>query len=178
MSAMHGSNPFETLGLMPGYAIDRDQVERAYRARIAEAHPDAGSEAIGLDPAAFNQARAILLDDEQRANALLAMLGGPDASACKELPDGFLMDMMMQRQEIEEAIESGGDAQRDHWEQWGLDQRATYRQELTEQFGALGEHPNEDQLRAIRVQLNAWRYIERLIEQLDPEYDPAQADFH
>ena len=175
---MHGSNPFETLGLTPSYAVDRDQVERAYRARIAGAHPDANPEAMELDPASFNQARATLLDDEQRANALLAMLGGPDASACKDLPDGFLMQMMMQRQEIEEAIESGGDAEREHWEQWGIEQRAEYRQQITDMFGALGEAPSQDQLRAIRIQLNAWRYIERLIEQLDPEYDPAQADFH
>ena len=29
----------------------------------------------------------------------------------------------------------------------------------------------------IRESLNAWRYIERLIEQLDPDYSPAEADF-
>jgi hypothetical protein len=29
----------------------------------------------------------------------------------------------------------------------------------------------------IRRELNAWRYIERLIEQLDPNYDPGRADF-
>ena len=44
-------------------------------------------------------------------------------------------------------------------------------------FDALGERPDAPALAAIRRELNAWRYIERLIEQLDPDYDPARADF-
>ena len=177
MSVERDSNPFAMLGLARAYSVDREAVERAYRTRLASAHPDAGSDSIGTDPAALNRARATLLDDEQRAIALLGLLGGPDASSCRDLPDGFLMQMMVQRQEIEEAIESGGDAEREQWEQWGIEQRRAYHERIAEMFDSLSEDPRGDELRAIRVQLNAWRYIERLIEQLDPEYDPAQADF-
>jgi DnaJ-domain-containing protein 1 len=170
-------SPFETLGVPMRYAIERDQIERAYRARLSASHPDAGGDQVGIDPATLNKARTTLLDDEQRAFVLLALLGGPDASQCKDLPDGFLMDMMMQRQEIEEAIESGGDAEREQWESWGIEQRRSYRDRVGAMFDALRDPAQDEDLRAIRVELNAWRYIERLIEQLDPEYDPSRADF-
>lgn len=168
-------NPFAILGLSPSYRLDRDAIERAYRVRLANAHPDVGGSEI--DPATLNQARTALLDGEQRAIVLLNLLGGPGASECKDLPDGFLMQMMMQRQEIEEAIESGGEEEREEWERWGVEQRKEYRERVGSMFNQLDTEPDADSLRAIRVQLNAWRYIERLIEQLDPEYDPARADF-
>ncbi len=147
------------------------------------AHPDVGEVDDGPgspgspDAAELNRARAILLDGEQRANALLEVLGGPSASACKDLPDGFLMEMMTRRQEIEEEIAQAGDQSRTRWEAWARDERAQYARSACELFGALGEAPGPEKLAEIRVLLNAWRYIERLIEQLDPEYDPAQADF-
>lgn len=177
MSEHVQQSPFETLGLAPVYRVDRDQIERAYRTRLASAHPDTASGGLGLDPASLNKARASLLDDEQRAVALLELLGGPGASECKDLPDGFLMEMMDTRQQIEEAIESGGEQQRERWERWGIEQRRAHRERIAELFDALGDEPDARGLRAIRVELNAWRYIERLIEQLDPEYDPARADF-
>jgi DnaJ-domain-containing protein 1 len=168
-------NPFEILGLPTGYALDHDMIERAYRSRLTKFHPDAGGGGES-DSATLNKARRVLLDDEQRAIALLDALGGPDARLCKDLPDGFLMGMMMQRQEIEEAIESGGDVEREEWEQWGIEQRRDYRTRVGSMFDGLEDDPSEESLNAIRVELNAWRYIERLIEQLDPEYDPARAD--
>ncbi len=177
MSEVAHDDPFALLGLEIAYRIDRDAIERAYRARLRTAHPDAGGDEAMIDPAKLNEARSVMLDDERRAVAMLSLLGGPDASGCKDLPDGFLMDMMMQRQQIEEAIESGGDAEREQWERWGIEQRRAYSERVAGMFEALGDPPGREALRAIRVELNAWRYIERLIEQLDPEYDPASADF-
>lgn len=173
-------NPFLLLAVPQRYPIDRSQIEWAYRQRLSAAHPDAaGSKPVNADqhdPAALNKARSVLLSDEQRAIALLAILGGPDASACRDLPDGFLMDMMMQRQEIESAIETGGEQERAEWERWGVEQRRAHRDRVADLFEGLSERAQPEELREIRVELNAWRYIERLIEQLDPEYDPANAD--
>ena len=44
-------------------------------------------------------------------------------------------------------------------------------------FQSLSSPPAAESLAEIRIRLNAWRYIERLIEQLDPGYDPDVADF-
>ena len=86
------------------------------------------------------------------------------------------MEMMEVRGEIEDAIASGGDAERARWEAWADEQRAEFVQDVTARFAAAdGSQP--EPLAAIRTRLNAWRYIERLIEQLDPDYDPAHADF-
>ena len=174
---MPAHDPFTTLGLEPRFDLTDAEIEAAYLARVSTAHPDAApAGTTPADPAALNDARAALLDAERRANALLAHLGGPGPSEDKSLPDGFLMEMMEVRGEIEDAIASGGDAERARWEAWADEQRAEFVQDVTARFAAAdGSQP--EPLAAIRTRLNAWRYIERLIEQLDPDYDPAHADF-
>lgn len=179
MSKTHDSNPFDALGLPMSFDLDAAAVERAYLGRLRSAHPDAGGadDAGGIDAAGLNRARVVLLDAEQRANRLLEALGGPAALACKDLPGGFLMEMMTRREEIEEQIAEGGSAARTNWESWAHDERTQYTESASVLFSELGEAPDSEKLTQVRVLLNAWRYIERLIEQLDPEYDPANADF-
>ncbi len=171
------SNPFAIFDLPPRFDLDASAIERSYLSKLATIHPDVGEGGNGPDAAELNRARVMLLDGEQRANALLEILGGPSASACKDLPDGFLMEMMTRRQEIEEQVAEAGDQSRGNWETWAREERAQYMRSAAELFEALDEMPNPKKLVEIRMLLNAWRYIERLIEQLDPEYDPEQADF-
>lgn len=174
------TNPFSTLGLEPRFDLTDAEIETTYLGRVASAHPDTSPGGTATtDPAALNDARSILLDAERRANALLAILGGPAASEDRSLPDGFLMQIMETRGEIEDAIASGGEAERTEWEAWADGQREHFIADISGRFAAVRDLPvpAASDLAAIRTQLNAWRYIERLIEQLDPEYDPAQADF-
>lgn len=172
-------DPFDTLGLRPRYDLDPGEVQNAYLRRSAKLHPDLA----GGDPdaprlaAELNQAKTTLDDPERRADALLVRLGGPTRSEEKGLPDGFLFEIMEIREAIEGAIASGGAAERAKWEAWARDQRAEYVRKVGAMFAAVGPEADRDALRAIRVELNAWRYIERLIEQLDPDYDPQRADF-
>lgn len=169
-------DPFDTLGLAPCFDLSDEQIERAYLARIAAAHPD--RETGGQDRAAsLNDARRVLLDPERRAAALLARMGGPGAAEDKSLPDGFLMEIMETRAEIEQAMAADpSDETRAQWEAWAGRRRAEYARQVSALFerAAGGER---GVLAEIRTLLNAWRYIERLIEQLDPDYDPARADF-
>ncbi len=178
MSNAPQSNPFVVFGLPARFDLDASAIERSYLSKLASAHPDVGEVGhAGADAAELNRARAVLLDGEQRAIALLEVLGGPSASQCKDLPDGFLMEMMARRQEIEEQIAEAGEQSRNNWETWACDERTRYTRSVAELFEAFQQMPNPEKLIEIRMLLNAWRYIERLIEQLDPEYDPAQADF-
>jgi hypothetical protein len=80
----------------------------------------------------------------------------------------------------------GGESERAKWESWAEERRREAIAEVGGMFAAIGPGSTDlrraegrwhEGLRAIRVRLNAWRYIERLIEQLDPGYDPARADF-
>ncbi|MCA9303105.1 MAG: hypothetical protein KC996_03180 [Phycisphaerales bacterium] len=164
-------NPFDLLGLAVSYAIEKHAIERAYLARIASAHPDRVGDAGAIDAAALNDARRCLLDDESRANAVLRVLGGPSASEDRSLPDGFLMEMMEIRSAMEEELNEDPESARVKWGRWGAEERGKYADEFRRRI------QDPDSLGACRTILNAWRYIERLIEQLDPGYDPARADF-
>jgi molecular chaperone HscB len=171
-------DPFEVLGLAPRYDLDASAIQRAYLARAAAVHPDlvADDEAQG-GAAVLNKAKAMLVDPERRANALLTRLGGPGKSEDKSLPAGFLMSIMETREAVEEALASKDPAQRGRWEAWAQEQRGEYERRVVSLFAGVGDSRDPATLRAIRQELNAWRYIERLIEQLDPDYDPASRDF-
>lgn len=130
-----------------------------------------------MDAASLTAARATLADPEQRAVALLAALGGPSASADRSLPDGFLMEMMELREQVESELEAGGPGARDRWAGLAEARRRAHIGRVGAMFAALGDPASPNELGAIRRELNAWRYTERLIEQLDPAYDPAHADW-
>lgn len=163
-------DPFEALGLPARFDLDEGAIRRAYLARVGAVHPDAaGGE--GEEASNLNEARAALSDPEKRANSLLARLGGPSKEADRSLPDGFLARMMAVREEVESDISSGGADARTRWEAWAVEQRRDHERRVGALFAGLTDRPSADALRAIRTELNAWRYVERLIEQLDPQYD-------
>lgn len=170
------SDPFGVLGLPRRFALDGAEIEAAFLTRLSGVHPDLAGEDASMDAAALTAARAMLADPEQRAVALLAVMGGPSASQDRSLPDGFLMEMMELRERVETELEEGAGA-RDRWADFAQTRRREHIERIGAMFDALSEPASPDELGAIRRELNAWRYTERLIEQLDPSYDPARADF-
>lgn len=168
--------PFAALGLPARFDLSDSAIESAFLARLGGVHPDLAGEDAAFDAAALTDARATLADPERRAIALLDLLGGPGASEDRSLPDGFLMDIMALREAVEEELGEGGDA-RARWRAFAEERRAAHIEKTGALFGALSTPPTPDELAAVRLELNAWRYTERLIEQLDPGYDPADADF-
>ncbi|MBX3390056.1 MAG: DnaJ domain-containing protein [Phycisphaeraceae bacterium] len=173
------SSPFEILGLPRTFDLDEGAIRRAYLARVAALHPDlAEAEDAQAESAELNRARDVLVDPESRANLLLSLLGGPPKEADKSLPPAFLMEIMETREAIESSLASGDEAERKRWSDWGLKERSKYVGQVKGQFAGLGASPDPGALRELRKTLNAWRYIERLIEQLDPAYDPNSADFN
>ncbi len=171
------TNPYQILGLLPSFSVTPSDIQRAYLARLSSAHPDisAAPTAESIDPATLNTARDTLLDDEARANLMLDLMDGPPPSN-HSLPDGYLMEMMELRTQIEEELEENPDEARPRWQQWADDRAKETVAEITGLFEAV-QAVDPDEANAlklqIRIQLNAWRYTSRLIEQLDPTYDPA-----
>ena len=165
-----GSDPFAMLGLPRRFDLDRSAIERAYLARVAAVHPDMG-DLDGPEEASseLNRSRAVLLDPEQRANILLEQLGGPTASENRTLPPDFLARMMQTRLEIEEAIDAGEPEAIARWHEWARAARQDRIDAVGAAFAGLAIPPAKDSLAALRVELNMWRYIERLIEQLPPD---------
>ncbi len=169
---MAAEDPFSALGLEPGFDLSSGSIERAYLTRAAALHPDASDPAeaaeAGRRMAALNDARKTLKNPESRARALLAVRG-LDEPGDQSLPDGFLEEMLEVRMEIEGAVASGDEGERARWMAWAEERRRGHIDRTRAHFERT-DGP------AVRTELNAWRYIERLIEQLDPGYDHGRAD--
>ncbi len=152
-------DPFAILALPRRFDLTDAAVRRAFLAKVQSAHPDAGGDQdIGAD---LTKARDTLLNPESRADALLQLLGGPAKDADKSLPPGFLMDIMETREALDEALASNTAAELERLKAWALTERQNYIQAAAAGF-ASGD------LKNLRTTLNAWRYIERMIEQMDP----------
>lgn len=169
LSSHSPDDPFDILGLDPGYRIDPGGVERRWLGMSATLHPDRARDPVEAAGrlAMVNRAREVLLDPERRADALLVRLGGPTREQHRSLPEGFLVEIMEIRERAEEARMSRDPGARSEVERWAIDQRRMYDERVAAMFDGLGPSPGIDGLRAIRVELNGWRYIERMIEQLD-----------
>lgn len=160
-------DPFELLALPARFDIDPVALQRAYLIRSAAAHPDlAAAATAAADSAALNRARQILEDPESRADALLSRLGGPSREADRSLPDGFLMEIMDIREQLDAAIASRDSAAAARLHEWAAAERARHIAEVGARFAALSTPADPASLRQIRRSLNAWRYIERMLEQL------------
>lgn len=164
-------SPFEILGVPMKIDLTDREIERAYLARIAALHPDTTqSTADGSDEdadrhaAALNDAKALLLNAEQRAEAILGALGGPSKSEDKSLPAGFLREIMETREEIEAELAdpAAGPAVREKWRGWSVSRRAKHLADLAPLFTS----PTPESLHKARMILNEWRYAERLLERL------------
>ena len=167
---MPEDDPFQALGLTPTFDLDPAQVERAYLARVASAHPDLGlgsdaqsDDAQADEAARLNDARRSLLDPESRASTLLRHFGytGED----KSLPDGFLMEIMEVRMEFEQALMDEDAEQIAQWRRWADERRKEWIETIAALFREHSASGDQALLARIKQSLNAWRYIERMIEQ-------------
>ena len=142
-------------------------------AASADANADADLDQA-VQAARINAARDTLLFTLARAEALLKRLGGPAKEADKSLPPGFLVEIMSVREQAEESLASSDPASRATWMQWSLNQRTQAESHAASLFTQAASNPAA--LRDLRTHLNKWRYIERLIEQLDPAYHQGRSD--
>ncbi len=168
---MESFDPFAVLGLERRFDLDTAAVDRSYLERSAALHPDMAAQhamaEMGSEDderiAELNRARQVLGDPEQRAVVLWKLWGGIES---KDMPAGFLMEMMEVREEIERA--AGDKAAAAQWEHWAAERRREHLRNVGMQFAKLvpGAGTNVAILKQIKMELNAWRYVERLIEQL------------
>lgn len=168
---MESFNPFVVLGLERRFDLDAGAVDRAYLERSAAMHPDmvaqhAMAEMGSEDDeriAELNRAKHVLGDPELRAVVIWKLWGGVESM---DMPPGFLMEMMEVREEIERA--AGDKAAAAKWQQWATERREEYLRKVGALFAKLmaGSPANAAVLKQVKMELNGWRYVERLIEQL------------
>ena len=163
-------DPFDVLGLEPRFDLDPARVQRAYLERSGVLHPDRAGDALtasGAASADLNAARRALADPEQRAAALLARLGGPGRGQERSLLEGFLAEMLAVGEHIEQARAARDAGALQGWAAWADERRRGHVDTVARLFGGLGTPPAPGDLTRIRRELNAWRYTERLIEQIE-----------
>lgn len=161
-------NPFALLDLEPRFDLDADVLQDRFLAESARCHPDRFADPLEQADAADRMSRVteayrVLGDPESRANALLALRGGPGKSDDKSLPPAMLMEMMEVRESMEEAV-AGNDAPAiEKHRAWAADKRGEHLTAIGKLFE---QAPGDTNAAAIRLQLNGLRYIERMLEQL------------
>ncbi|MEM8494692.1 MAG: Fe-S protein assembly co-chaperone HscB [Planctomycetota bacterium] len=159
-------DPFSTFKLTPGFDLDLDDLRQHFLAASAEHHPDRFTDPLDQADAAersaqINQAYQTLIDPEARANALLALRGGPAASDDQSLPPTLLMEVMEIREELEQAVADEDRPTIARLRQWAT---TAYDQHLTKLSKLFAAQDLDG--KAVRLELNAMRYVQRMLEQM------------
>lgn len=164
-------DPFDTLGLPASFDLTREQVRAAWRARSGAAHPDAAAgvaeSASTRSSADLNHAMRTLEDPEKRADALLVRLGGPTREQEKGLPPALLAEMLEAREALEDARAGASNDALERARAWATQRRDAHIARAAALLGALAPGAPPQALREARIELNAWRYTERMLEQID-----------
>lgn len=162
------SDPFAALGVERRFDLDEADLRRRFLAVSAKNHPDRFIDPIEQADAVdlmsrLTDAHRVLNDPEARAHALLH-LSGLEAEGDKDkLPPDLLMQVMEVREEMESAIDSGDDTQLDRLRGWATQQREQHLAQLASLFA---RSLDERTAPKVRLELNALRYIQRMIEQM------------
>jgi DnaJ-domain-containing protein 1 len=169
MSASAPDDPFAHFGLMPVFDLDLPALRREWLRRSALLHPDRpGSSPDAAEQlAALNRAKEALEDPERRAAALLVACGEPRTGRNDALPPGFLMEILEIREGLEEAQAKEDSVKVAEFEGWARGRRAECIEEFRARFAASAKPASPADLRDLRMILNGWRYIERMLEQID-----------
>jgi molecular chaperone HscB len=177
LEARRPPTPFEALGLEPAYALDLTAVRKRLLALSRALHPDVharageGTRRLAEDnTAALNAAFQVLADDARRADWLVRSRGGPREEEERSMPRLFLEDVL----EWNEAIDEARSAEPDSSARRALAPlaerlRSERARGLAAIAAALTPLPASGSpvLRGVRQQLNALRYLDRALREID-----------
>ena len=174
---------FSVFGLPLRYDLDLKTLEQSYHEIATELHPDFFATAPAAErqlseglSARLNQAWQTLQDPTARAQYLMEIWKAQTPTYESDLPTGFLQEMFVLQEELEELLEAKDQqalaTRHADFLQRLNDLRHNYQQQLIE----LKENtPNTAFCKQIQQQLNAERYLLRLLESCSPtssETDP------
>jgi molecular chaperone HscB len=175
--------PFEVFGLAPSFSVDGAELKKRLLRLGRVLHPDyfgaadAATRALAeRNTARLNQARDVLGDPAARADWLVRHLGGPSENEQREMPKAFLLEVL----EWNEALEAARDSAPGSRERAGLEglenelqaQRAAALKALEKLLEPLPAR-GAPALREARAQLNALRYLDNTLAQIQALSLPA-----
>jgi len=159
---------FMLLGVERAFSLDQDKLRASFRALSRNIHPDRFSgqppEVMAMATrlsAEMNQAYATLEDPARRANYMLELAGGPSAADVRDVPGNLLAEVMMIREEMEEADRDD----RTRICESLLAQRA----DVLDQIGSLADQlatADDETKTNFRKLLNSIKYYDNLLNEL------------
>lgn len=168
-----GADYFELFGLPRQFDIASENLETKYLAIARNIHPDAF---VSADPAtqsvvlrlssAVNRAHETLREPVRRAEYLLELSGGKSAAEDKRVPPELLSEVMMLREEIDEARAAGDRESLAAFRPGVVAKKAAALRRISELCGRLLSMPNDSVRDDLRLQLNSMKYFDNLLNQL------------
>jgi molecular chaperone HscB len=176
LSIPDDATPYAVLGLGgPTYALDRDDLRRRLLKATRSVHPDFfGTEAADVrrlaedNSARLNEAYSILSDDVARADWLVRHLGGPDEQTERAMPQAFLAEVLEWNEALEEARANPAESA-PALEALARDLASRRTGSLAALSQILTPLPQQSspQLKRARSELNAIRYVDRALSEIE-----------
>ncbi len=169
------ATPFELLGLPVAFAVDRDDARRRLLKITRAIHPDFfGTESAEVralaesNSARLNEAWSIVSDDIERADWLVRHLGGPDEQTERAMPQAFLVEVLEWNEALEEArANPAASAPTLVTLATDLNSRRTDSLSALAQILTPLPSPSSPQLKRARTELNAVRYVDRALSEIE-----------
>ena len=168
---------FKVMGLPHCFEIDSEELENLYQRLSLGMHPDFFGEApekqkllSEKSSVMLNAAYSILREPSSRARYLLLLLAREKNLQTDALPEGFLQEMFIFQESLDEMLESGDQSALCKMNK-DLQNRYTFIESnyaaLFKKFETSPDNP--EILQQLQTQLNAERYLRRLLDRINSE---------
>jgi molecular chaperone HscB len=168
---------FDLFGIAPTYDLDERALHRKYLALTRNVHPDVAGQASPENrqhalaiSAEMNRAYDTLRDPVARAEYLLSLACGAATPDSRSVPQQLLAEVMMLREEIEEAHTAHDQAAIERLRRQVSEHQRASMEAIASLSRSLHDG-NPATHRGLREQLNAVKYWNNLMERLPPGDD-------
>ena len=169
------ANYFELIGLSIGFEIDINELEEKYHKLSFELHPDVYASAKESEKKISEKASAILntayntiYDLNSRAAYLLKVFSQNVKLDERSLPEGFLKEMFFLQESLDEMLESENKSELLIMKEDLMKRQKRIVANFANLFKKLKENSNQSfLLQDLQTNLNAERYLSRLLERIN-----------
>ena len=166
---------FEVMGLPHCFEIDLEELESLYQRLTLEMHPDFFITASDVQKrlsekssVMLNAAYSTLREPASRAGYLLSLFAKGKNLQTDKLPEGFLQDMFIFQESLDEMLESGDQSALCKMNEDLQDRYNFIESNYTSLFKILETSPDDTEiLQQLQTQLNTERYLRRLLDRIN-----------
>ena len=166
---------FEVMGMPHCFEIDLEKLESLYQRLTLEMHPDYFVTASDVQKrlsekssVMLNAAYSTLRVPASRASYLLSLYSKGKNLLTDKLPEGFLQDMFIFQESLDEMLESGDQSALCKMNEDLQDRYNYIESNYASLFKKLETSPeNTEILQQLQTQLNTERYLRRLLDRIN-----------